>query len=200
MPCSLWEFSPGWGIPPLSRRDAEARAAQEERGPPAAPLGRGTSAEHHAPPEKTNRGCAAVHPPEAGTGQPIYHEILGVWLRLHRRARAGGATSPCKRGEGRNPPGKTLGDDSPALDHPGASLQKEHSPTGCSPKAKGPTPALGQWHGPQRDTVVPAEDQGTCQPPTDPLGQPRTNWWHWSFHMPALSVLDPQGSNEYFRF
>lgn len=151
-------------------------------------------------PRKDESGMHSSSPSRSRHRAAYLPRNPGSLALLRRRARAGGATSPCKRREGRNPPGKTPGDDSPALDHPGASLQKEHSPTGCSPKAKGPTPALGQRHGPRRDTVVPAEDRGTCQPPMDPLGQPRTNWRHWSFHMPALSALDPQGSNEYFRF
>lgn len=42
--------------------------------------------------------------------------------------------------------------------------------------------------------------QGHMPAPTDTLGEPRTNQRHRSFHMPVLSALDPQVSNEYFRF
>jgi len=134
-PGSLQEFSPGspYGISPqdrahpcaaIGREGWRAAAAGPSRrsGDPGSP-----PAERHVPKEQTKGGCAAVHPPRASTGHPISYQTLGaghqLTLRPCRRGRAGGATGPCRRRRQRSL-AKAPGADSPALDHPGASLPK----------------------------------------------------------------------------
>lgn len=128
MSCSSWELSPGtsllshlegWmGRPGLLKRKGDPWLPPRLRNACGTPCSQGTDKtgmRSRSPSQSRHRAAYSLLNPGSSALAHTFPLQKGLELGV-QQARA--------RGEGRNPWGKALGDDSPALDHPGASLWK----------------------------------------------------------------------------
>lgn len=110
---------------PLGGRDGKARAAQEKRGPLAAPMAEERLQNTVLPRNRQNRDAQLLALSKPAQGSLFTTKSLEFSPGSYSSFAEGlelGVQQACAGGEGRNPWGKAPGDDSPALDHPGASL------------------------------------------------------------------------------